>query len=240
MGLFGFGNSEGKIERLKKKATNKFGQAIERQMALKQLRQIGTPEALSALLARFTVTLDVTITDADEKREVFDWLVAAGEKSVEPIERFVATHDGVYWPLKALKEIAGLERAVKALLIALDRADSVEGRVNEQRVQLVSNLRDFPHPDVRDRLKKLADDKNDEVRLMALDGLMTYGEAEAMPIVVRRLIDPNEVASIRSVLFEQLVDHEWTLGDSKDELIATGVIPSHYRIDQAGRVVRAR
>jgi hypothetical protein len=222
MGLFGFGNSEGKIERLKKKATNKFGQAIERQMALKQLRQIGTPEALSALLARFTVTLDVTITDADEKREVFDWLVAAGEKSVEPIERFVATHDGVYWPLKALKEIAGLERAVKALLIALDRADSVE------------------HPDVRDRLKKLADDKNDEVRLMALDGLMTYGEAEAMPIVVRRLIDPNEVASIRSVLFEQLVDHEWTLGDSKDELIATGVIPSHYRIDQAGRVVRAR
>lgn len=240
MGLFGFGNSEGKIERLKKKATNKFGQAIERQMALKELKKIGTPEALSALLARFTITLDVTITDADEKREVFEWLVAAGEKAVEPIERFVATHDGVYWPLKALKEIAGLERAVKALLIALDRADSVEGRVNELRVQLVSNLRDFPHPDVRDRLKKLADDKIDEVRLMALDGLMTYGENEALPIVARRLLDPNEVASIRGVLFEQLVDHGWSLGPWKDELLALNVIPPHYRLDDAGRIIRSR
>ena len=240
MGLFGFGNSEGKIERLKKKATNKFGQAIERQMALKSLRQIGTPEALSALLARFTITLDVTITDADEKREVYEWLVAAGEKAVEPIERFVATHDGVYWPLKALKEIAGLERAVHALLVALDRANSVEGRVNEQRVQLVSNLRDFPHPDVRERLKKLAEDKLDEVRLLALDGLMTYGEAEALPVVAKRLLDPNETPSIRGVIFEQLVDHGWSFRQWKDELLALGVIPPHYRLDEAGRVVRAR
>jgi len=240
MGLFGFGNSEGKVERLKKKATNKFGQAIERQMALKSLRQIGTPEALSALLARFTVNVDVTITDQDEKREVYDWLVEAGERSVEPIERFVATHDGVYWPLKALKEIAGLERAVKALLIALDRAETVEGRVNELKVQLVSNLRDFPHPLVLERLKLLANDRHDEVRLMALDGLMTYGEAEALPVVAQRMLDPEESPRIRSVLFEQLVDHGWSFAEWKDRLVESAVMPSHYRLDDKGRIVRSR
>jgi len=240
MGLFGFGNSEGKIERLKKKATNKFGQAIERQMALKSLRQIGSSEALSALLARFTINVDVTITDQDEKREVYDWLVEAGERAVEPIERFVATHDGVYWPLKALKEVAGLERAVEALLIALDRAETVEGRVNELKVQLVSNLRDFPHPLVLERLKKLAHDRHDEVRLMALDGLMTYGEAEALPVVAERMLDPEESPRIRSVLFEQLVDHGWSFAQWKDRLVESNVMPSHYRFDDKGCIVRSR
>jgi HEAT repeat protein len=240
MGLFGFGNSAGKVDRLKKKATNKYGQAIERQIALKELRKIGTPEAISALLERFTVSVDVTITDHDEKREIYEWLVEAGERAIGPIERFVATNDGVYWPLKALKEIAGLDRAVDSLLVALDRAEGLEQRVNELKVQLVSNLRDFPHPKVRDRLKHLVSDPQDDVRLMALDGLMTYGEAEAIPKIIERMLDPNESPRVLAVLFEQLVDHGWSLGEAHARITESGVIPPHYRFDAEGRVVRAR
>jgi hypothetical protein len=240
MGLFGFGNSEGKIERLKKKATNKYGQAIERQLALKDLRKIGTPEALSALLERYTISVDVTITDHDEKREIYEWLVEAGEKAVTPIERFVATNDGVYWPLKALKEIAGIDRAVDALLVALDRAEGLEQRVNELKVQLVSNLRDFPHPKVLVRLKKLAHDPHDEVRLMALDGIMTYGEEEAVPVISERMLDTTESPRVLAVLFEQLIDHGWALKDAHQQITESGIVPPHYRFDAEGRVVRAR
>lgn len=240
MGLFGFGKSDnsGKIERLKKKATNKYGQAIERTTAMRELRKLGTPDALEALLERFAVNVDVTITDQDEKRELYEWLLEAGEKAVGPIERYVATHDGVYWPLKALKEIAGIDRAVEGLLVALDRAEKLEQRVNEQKVQLVSNLRDFPHPRVLERLKVLVKDRHDEVRMMALDGLMTYGEAEALPLVAERILEPEETPRVKHVLFEQLIDLGWSLAPWKEAIEAGQVMPSHYRLDAAGRVVR--
>ncbi|MCC6621363.1 MAG: HEAT repeat domain-containing protein [Deltaproteobacteria bacterium] len=241
MGLFGFGGgAAAKIDKLKKKATNKYGQAIERTAAMRSLYDMGSPEALEALLMRYTINVDVTITDADEKRQVYEWLVAAGDKAIGPIERFVSQHDGVYWPLRALKEIAGIERAVTALLAALDRAETLETRVNEQKVQLVSNLRDFPHPKVLERLKALCQDKNDEVRLMAIDGVMTYGPEEALPIVAERLEDPEETHRVLSVLFEQLVEQRWSLAPWKAELEQSGVIPPHYKLDGQGVVVRAR
>ncbi len=240
MGLFGFGKSDnsGKIEKLKKKATNKYGQAIERTTAMKQLRQIGTSDAFEALLERYGVNVDVTITDQDEKRELYEWLIAAGETAVQPIERYVSSHDGVYWPLKALKEIAGIDRAVEGLLHALDRAETTQIRVNEHKVQLVSNLRDFPHPRVLERLKSLVKDRHDEVRMMALDGLMTYGEAEAAPFVAERILDPEESARIRHVLLEQLLDLGWSLATWKEAIETSGVLPGHYKLDAAGRVVR--
>lgn len=241
MGLFGFGGGNAaKIDKLKKRASNKYGQSIDRQAAMKSLFDIGTPEAYSGLLERYTINTDVTITDQDEKRQVYEWLVEAGEAAVRPIEEFVATHDGVYWPLRALKEIAGVERAVTALLAALDRAETVEIRVNEQKVQLVSNLRDFSHPKILERLKVLCRDGNAEVRLKSIDAAITYGEAEAVPLVAERLLDPEENPSVRSVLFEQLVDQGWSMAQWKQQLEESNVIPPHYKLAPNGAVIRAR
>lgn len=242
MGLFGFGRSSagnGKIDKLRRKATNAFGQAMDRQYAMKALYQIGTPEALEALLERYGINASVSIVDQDEKRDLYEWLVSAGDKAIVPIENYVSRSDGVYWPLRALKEIAGIDRAVEALLRALDRAETLDQRVNEQRAQLVSNLRDFQHPRVLERLKSLCQDPNDDVRMMALDGLLTYGEAEAMPIVAARLVNPEETQRIRSVLYEQLVDHGWSLAAWREELEAAGVMPSHYMFGAKGELVRA-
>jgi len=240
MGLFGFGGgSAAKIDKLKKRASNPYGQSIDRQSAMKTLFDMGTPESYAGLLERYTMNTDVTITDQDEKRQVYEWLVEAGEAACKPIEEFVATHDGVYWPLRALKEIAGMERAVNALLAALDRAETVEIRVNEQKAQLVSNLRDFPHPKILERLKLLCRDANPEVRLKAIDAAMTYGEAEAASLVAERLLDPEETHSVRSVLFEQLVDHGWSLTPWKQQLEELNVFPAHYKLGPNGALVRA-
>jgi HEAT repeat protein len=243
MGFFGFGKSDNgktKIDKLRHKATNAFGQALDRQYAMKSLFQMGTPEAIEALLERYSINANVSIVDQDEKRELYEWLVSAGEKSVGPIENYVSRADGVYWPLRALKEIAGIDRAVDSLLRALDRAETLDTRVNEQKAQLVSNLRDFEHPRVLERLKTLCRDPNDDVRMMALDGLLTYGEAEALPIVAERLLEGEESHRIRSVLFEQLVDHGWSLANWQQAIEAAGVMPAHYTFGARGEIVRNR
>jgi len=239
MGLFGFGGGGGgKIQRLEKRVTNKWGQAVERQRAMQQLADIGSEEALDALLKRFTFRIDGQITDEEEKRLGFDFLIAAGPRSIAPIERFVTANDGVYWPLRALKEIVGMDGTVELLLRALDRAEKIEGRVNELKVQLVSNLRDFPHPLVCERLKALCRDANGEVRIMAVDGLLTYGEDEALPVVAERLLDPEETNSTKGIIFEQLLERGWSLEPWREALTEAAVFPAHYRLGPQGRIVR--
>ena len=201
MGLFGFGGS--KVDKHVKKLTNAWVQTVERKRAAELLADIGTDEALFALLKRFTFRTEASIVDEDEKRLVFDLLVGAGETAIAPIERYVSEHDAVYWPLKALRELAGLEAAVALLLRALDKASSVDLRRNEQRAQLVANLRDFPHPDVQARLATLCHDDDEQVRTMALDGIMTYGEEVALPLIMERVLHPDETAAVHAVLFEQ-------------------------------------
>lgn len=239
MGLFGIGGGGGKVAKLEKRVMNKWGQAAERQRAMEMLGEIGTDEALDALLKRFTFRIDGAITDEEEKRLGYELLVAAGERAVAPVERFVATSDGVYWPLRALKEVVGIDAAVALLLRALDRSEQTSGRVNEVRAQLVSNLRDFTHPLVLQRLKVLSSDANDDVRIMALDALLTYGEEHALPIVVERILDPEETNRIKGVVFEQLLDLGWSLSPWREQLDAADVFPAHYRLGPQGRVVRA-
>ena len=239
MGLFGFGGGGGgKIQRLEKRVTNKWGQAVERQRAMEQLAEIGSEEALDALLKRFTFRIDGVITDEEEKRMGHDFLVAAGPRAVAPIERFVSANDGVYWPLRALKEIVGMDRTVDLLLRALDRAQKIEGRVNELKVQLVSNLRDFPHPRVSERLRELCRDTNGEVRIMAVDGLLTYGEEEALSVVAEMLLDPEETASTKGIIFEQLLERGWSLEPWRERLAEANIFPAHYRLGADGRIAR--
>ncbi|PIE20225.1 MAG: hypothetical protein CSA66_01025 [Proteobacteria bacterium] len=246
MGLFGFGKKSdksgaptGKVGRLDKKLMNKWGQTAERQRAMQMLADIGSEEALSTLLKRFTYRTDGDISDQDEKRLGYELLLAAGERALGPIEAFITKSDGVFWPLKALKEIAGMDTAVELMLRALDRVEGIVGRRNEQKVQLVSNLRDFPHPLVLERLKGLCSDPDHEVRVMAVDGLMTYGAKEALPVIAERLLDPEESQAVHAVIFEQLVDLGWSLEPWREALDEADVLPSHYRFTPKGRVTRA-
>lgn len=238
MGLFSFlGGS--KTERLVKKVTNAWVQTVERQRALQLLADDGSEEALHGILQRFTFRTEGSIVDEDEKRMAFDFIVAAGPKAIAPIERYVSENVEVYWPLKALREIAGLDVAVDLMLRVLDKAEKVDTRVNDHKAQLVSNLRDFPHDRIRDRLLSLAEDPNEDVRIQALDGLSTYGSDVALEVIVRRILDPEESASVKAVVYEQLVELGWSLEPWAKQLSEADALPPIYRLGPKGVLGRS-
>ena len=235
LGIFG----GSKTDRLVKKLTNAYAQTAERMRAMEILAGMETDESLFGLLKRFSYRVERDILDQDEKERAFELIVAAGDKAIPAIEKYVGQYDSVYWPLKALKNIAGLDAAVTVLLRVLDSAEQREGRVNEQRDQLVANLRDFKHPRIEERLRLLCADPSDDVRLKALDGLATYGEKAALEAFVNRILDPDESASVKAVLFEQLVESGWSLGPWRAEIEEREILPSFYRLSGTGTVVRA-
>lgn len=238
MGLFGFGGG-GKVKRLVKKLTNAYVQTAERMRIMQVLADIGTTEAYEGLMQRFTYRTEASIVDEDEKRTAYELIVSAGPSVIPAIEAFVSKHENIYWPAKALGELAGKEQAVRVLLNALAKASEATVRRNEQRAQLVSNLRDFPHPDVQAKLDELVDDEDEDVRIMAIDGLMTYGEEVARDRVVRRLLHEDEVPRVRTVLFEQLIEAGWSLKDFKAEIEEADILPAYYRIGKGGALERA-
>ena len=78
------------LARLEKLVSSKFSQNLDRQDALDRLSQMGTAGAATALLKRFTWTLDPTITDQEEKAVVVAGLVKAGKEALEPIRSHCA------------------------------------------------------------------------------------------------------------------------------------------------------
>jgi len=237
MGFFGFGGN--KVDRCVKKLTNAYVQTHERLRMLEMLSEIGTNDALYGILKRFTFRTEASIVDEDEKEIAFKHLVYAGPAAIGPIERFVGENDAVFWPIKALREIAGLDAAVDLILTALDRAEARSARVNEQKIQLVSNLRDFEHPRVLARLQVLVTDESEDVRIMAMDGLLTYGEDIALQPAARLLLDAEESPRVKMVLLEQLIDEGWSLGPWREQLEEQDLLPFPYRVGANGCCERA-
>jgi len=237
MGLFGFGRGPN-IEKLTKKLTNAYAQTQDRHQVMRQLAEIGSDESLYGLIQRFTYKAEASILDHDEKEAAYHLLVDAGPAAVPPIERFVNFSDAVYWPLKALKEIVGTEHAVGVLLAALDSADSLDQRVNERKTQLVSNLRDFPHPRVEERLVSLCEDLDEDVRIMAADGLLTYGPESALSPIARRLLDEEESPRVKTVILEQLIELGWSLAPWRAQLDEMDDLPVPYELTHDGRIHR--
>jgi hypothetical protein len=238
MGLFGFGDGKSKTDKHVKKLTNAYAQTHDRLRMMELLSESGTQEALLGLLQRFTFRTEASIIDEDEKEFCYKLLVASGPAAIIPIQRFVAEQDAVFWPIKALREIAGIEAAVDLLLSALDRAESRSERVNEQKLQLVSNLRDYSHPKVQARLQGLVQDSSEDVRIMAIDGLMTYGEETAIEPSTARILDPEELPRVKMVILEQLIEHQWSLEPWREGLEEDGILPFPYRIGASGKCER--
>src|SRR5512133_2569113 len=146
MGIFGlFGSKEdrekGTLRKLAKRVTEKYGPPENRQKAIDQLGDLGTPEALATLCLRFTVRTEPGITDDEEKETSRRILVAAGEKAVAPIEGFVREQEsGVSWGLRALAEVVAPEKVVDVVVRELARLGREYTRDPDKKLVLLGWL----------------------------------------------------------------------------------------------------
>ncbi|HET6439157.1 MAG TPA: HEAT repeat domain-containing protein, partial [Anaeromyxobacter sp.] len=146
MGLLDlFGSKEDRernaLRRLVKKITERYGPPENRQKAIDQLGELGTPAALSALCQRFTVAAEPGINDAEEKETARRILVEAGDLAAQPVEQFVREQEsGIAWGLRALAEIRPAERVSTFVLGELSRLSREYSRDPEKKLVLLTWL----------------------------------------------------------------------------------------------------
>lgn len=229
--------TERQVERNEKRLMNKWQPSPERKRAIDVLYEIGTEAAVEALLKRFTYATEGSIVDEDEKSMVYERLLALHQVSVEPLKRFINKEEAVYWPLKALVRAADEGTAVGTLLGAIRAIPESYGSDLKRKEQLVSNLREFQRDDVFEALVECLSDSAEQIRFLAVDGLLVFPEERAMPHLVERLADPEETARVKMQILEMLVENKWKI-DKKEKSKIAGNLPQNYFIGDTGAVLR--
>ncbi|HTN52270.1 MAG TPA: HEAT repeat domain-containing protein [Anaeromyxobacter sp.] len=247
MGLFDlFGTKEEReksaLRKLAKRLTERYGPPENRQKAIEQAGDLGTPEALATLCLRFTVHAEPGITDDEEKETARRILVAAGEAAIGPVERFLREQEsGISWGLRALAEVAPAERVVEIAVRELSRLSREYTRDPEKKIVLLTWLAER-HPGARSEeleaaLRALLEDFSDDVRIGAARALAGLAPSEAgREGLIQLLLRDRDNARVRGEVLEALA----RLGADVKGYRPTveGLLVEPFFLDREGRVKR--
>jgi len=202
VGLFDFfgsrGGGKGGLRKQAQKITEKYGPPENRQKVIQHLADLGTPEALSVLCLRFTIRADPGITDDEEKENVRQILVDAGEKAVGPVKGFLAEQEsGVSHGLRVLAALRPPADAVATALRLLHRLGREYTRDPEKKLVLLAWLAEH-HGDLAAALQRPAQDST------AAAAGIAPGTEEAVPDLEASLLplledfsDDVRIAAVR-------------------------------------------
>lgn len=215
MGLFDlFASKEererGALQKLAQKLLQKYGPPENRAKAIEQLADLGTPDALATLCRRFTIHVDPSITDDDEKERVFHLLVDEGEAAVAPLQRFVHEQEsGIAWGLRALAAILPAERLHPVVLGELAHLGSVYSRDPEKKLTLLTWLLEHATgaggPALEEAVLPLLEDFSDDVRINASRALAVFAPSDrTRDALIELLLRDKENRRVRGVVLDAL------------------------------------
>jgi len=197
------------IDKVVKRLTEPQGEDAPRIEAAEKLADWGTPDALFALLKRFTISSKVITQDIEEKRMVVRMLVEKGTEAVDPILRFVRTHHQVEWPIQALFEILPREELIRKLVGVLENVAAASAfTLPEHKSDLIRAMRGHVTPEIAAVLRQFLSDDDDDVRIAAIEAIAEVGEETREPLI-EAFLEAEDRPRIRIKIAEIFADHEW-------------------------------
>ncbi|MGB9338701.1 MAG: HEAT repeat domain-containing protein [Polyangiales bacterium] len=235
MGLFDvFKGGGGGLKKHVARVANKRAQKHERWESIQVLAADGSDEALRALLTRFTVRVDPSITDGEEKNEAFHGIAQHGEAALEPVRDFLNSAENLAWPLKLLREIQTEEQVTTILLELLSRMDTEYERDPQKKIDLIASFEEHKDPRIVEAVIRFLDDMNETVRFHAAGAILAQDEADAALDALTKAFLAEESVRVRMRMLDGYVERGWKLADVKEE--ATKKMPTGYSLGKKGEV----
>ena len=234
--MFDFLKRGSPIDRLTKRLTEPQGEDGPRIEAAEKLYDLGTPDALYALLKRFTISSKVITDDIEQKRMVVQMLVDKGQDAVEPILRFLSSHHNVEWPIQALSQILPREELVPKLVGALEKvAASSEFTPPEHKSDLIRAMRGHVTPEIGAAVRPFLSDDDDDVRIAAIEALSEVGEDMREPLI-EAFLQAEDRPRIRIKIAEIFADQEWPVKGYRPRIEET--LPEGFHLSAKGLIRR--
>lgn len=261
------GYSDRKLNSLAKKASAKKAQDYERQEAMAALVEYGTYEAADALLKRFNLKVDPSITDQEERQMAFDGIVTIGhgegrrvedvgnkdaaplsdeEKEelrqavVERTRTYCERADNLTWPLKVLRELLDDEAYLDETLKLLAKCDTEYVRNVEPKINLLAALEDVVAERARLAAESYLEDVNETVRFHAVQTIYIQDDDASIPALVA-MMEEEESVRVKNKVADGLARKKWKVPAELQEAFQAALEDAYeYRMKKDGGVGKAK
>jgi len=235
MGLFDvFKGGGGGLSKHVARVANRRAQKHERWESIQVLASDGSDEAIRALLTRFTIRVDPSITDGEEKNVAFHGIVQHGEAALGPVRDFLDSSETLAWPLKILREIQTEEEVTTTLLELLSKMDTEYERDPQKKIDVIASFEERKDPRIVEAVTRFLEDMNETVRFHTVGAILAQDEAKAALEALTKAFVAEESVRVRMRILDGYIEHRWTLGDAKEE--ASKRMPAGYSLGKKGEV----
>jgi len=237
MGLFDvFKGGGGGLKKHAARVANKRAQKHERWESIQALASDGSDEALRALLTRFTIRADPSITDDEEKIAAFRGIVQHGAAALGPVQDFLESSESLAWPLKILTALQTEEEVVTTLLELLSKMDTEYERDPQKKIDAIGGLEERKDPRIVEAVSRFLEDMNETVRFYTVGAILAQNDAEMALDALTRTFLGEESVRVRMRILDGYIERGWALDDVKDE--ASKRLPTGYSLGKKGEVRR--
>ena len=235
MGLFDvFKGGGGGLKKHVARVANKRAQKHERWESIEVLAADGSDEAIRALLTRFTIRVDPSITDGEEKNLAFQGVVQHGGAALGPVREFLESSETLAWPLKILKEIQSEEEVSTILLELLSKMEVEYERDPQKKIDVIASFEERKDPRVVEAVTRFLQDMNETVRFHAAGAILAQDEADAAQQALTEAFLAEESVRVRMRILDGFIERGWKLDAVKDE--ATKKLPTGYTLGKKGEI----
>ncbi len=233
--LFGGGTPAQKAQKLKGKATQKYGDRNTRQGALEQLIALKHVDAVPVLMQRFTFAVDPQTTDAEEKQHVFEAICDLKKDAVPPVRDFLTRSDAASsWALKILEAVLSPDEVLQVVTDELKRLGAEYTRDPEKKEVLIRFLEGKNDSRVGPVLVPFLHDMSDDVKMAALKTLGSLKYEPGREALLNLLVAEETGKRVQTICISTLVEADFTVEDFREKVLAR--LPDGYLIDKAGKV----
>ena len=232
--IFG-GSGPDKARKLKGKVTQKYGDPTSRQKAISQLGEMQIPEAISSLLARFTVTVEPLTTDADEKEHVFELITSRGRSAVDSVREFLRSTDtSSSWAVRLLSALLTEPELIGICVEFLHQLGSTYTRNPEKKIVLIQFLTGKDDPRIAPALVPFLEDMSDDVKISAIKGLAPLKYEPSREPLLHLLTAEDTARRVQTAAIAAL--HESGFGVQGYREKVEALLSEPYFVDKSGLV----
>ncbi len=215
-------------------AGNRRALNYDRQEAIQALAEMATPDAVAALLKRFTFQVDPSITDQEEKDAAFRGILRAEREAIEPVRTFAARAESLAWPMRILKEILPEDEYVGELVRWLERWDTEYSKFIDPKIQLLIALEERKSDIIRAAVEPFLDDVNETARFHAVATLLAQEDEGALQALLKLLADEESVR-VKNKAADGIANRGWTIAEDVRDAVRKTLPPS-FSIDASGHL----
>lgn len=231
--IFGGGTPAQKAQKLKAKVTQKYGDPSVRQKAIQQVAQLRSPEAVSVLMARFTLTVEPQTTDADEKEQTFQLICDLGTDAVGPVTEFLRKSEHASsWALRALSALLPEPEVIAIATGELSRLGSAYTRDPEKKVVLLNFLTGKTNESIAPAVLPFLDDHSDDVKIAALAVLAPLKHEPAREPMLQLLVHDETARRVKTNVLAALHESQFGVQGYREKVEA--LLQDPYFVDKNG------